>query len=48
MLLRLPWYCCLVEDILTFEISVSVKNRARLARVVNTASKIVGAEQRQL
>ena len=28
--------------------NLSVKNKARLARVVNTASKIVGAEQRQL
>ena len=27
---------------------MSVKNRARLARVVNTASKIIGVEQKQL
>ena len=46
-------YRCLVESVLSFNIvtwygNLSVKNRARLARVVNTASKIIGAEQKQL
>ena len=47
-------YRCLVESvILSFNIvtwygNLSVKNRARLARVVNTASKILGVEQKQL
>jgi hypothetical protein len=46
-------YRCLVESILTFNIvtwygNLSVKNRVRLARVVNTASKIVGSTQKQL
>ena len=43
-------YHCLVESVLSFNIvtwygHLSVKNRARLARVVNTASKIIGAKQ---
>ena len=38
-------YRCLVESVLSFNIvtwygNLSVKNRARLARVVNTASKL--------
>ena len=46
-------YRCLVESVLSFNIvtwygNLSVKNRARLARVVNTASKIIGVEQKQL
>ena len=46
-------YRCLVESVLSFNIvtwygNLSVKNRARLVRVVNTASKIIGAEQKQL
>ena len=46
-------YRCLVESILSFNIvtwygHLSVKNRAPLARVVNTASKIIGVEQKQL
>ena len=46
-------YCCLAESVLSFNIvtwygNLSVKNRARLARVVNTASKIIRAKQKQL
>ena len=46
-------YRCLVESVLCFNIvtwygNLSVKNRARLARVVNTASRIIGVEQKQL
>ena len=46
-------YRCLVDSALSLNIvtwygNLSVKNRARLARVVNTASKIIGAEQKQL
>ena len=42
---------CLVESVLSFSIvtwygNLSVKNRARLARVVNTVSKIIGATQK--
>ena len=42
-------YRCLVESVLSFNIvtwygNLSVKNRARLARVVNTAGKIIGVE----
>ena len=33
---------------LVWKLNLSVKNRARLARVVNTASKITGAIQKQL
>ena len=45
-------YRCLVESVLSFYIAtwygnLSVKNRSRLARVVNTASKIIGVEQKQ-
>ena len=48
-----PVYRCLVENVLSFNIvtwygNLSVKNRARLARVVNTASKIIRAKQKQL
>ena len=44
-------YRCLVESVLSFNIvtwygNMSVKNGARLARVVNTASKIIGAKQK--
>ena len=46
-------YRCLAENVLSFNIvnwygNLSVKNRARLARFVNTSSKIIGAEQKQL
>ena len=46
-------YRRLVESVLSFNIvtwygNLSVKNRAWLARVVNTASKIIGVEQKQL
>ena len=46
-------YCCLVDSVLSFNIvtwygNLSVKNRARLARVVSMASKITGAKQKQL
>ena len=46
-------YCCLVESVLSFNIvtwyrNLSVKNRAQLARVINTASKIIGAKQKLL
>ena len=46
-------YRCLVENVLYFNIvtwygNLSVKNRARLTRVVNTASKSIGAKQKQL
>ena len=45
-------YRCLESDlsfnIVTWYGNLSVKNRARLARVVNTASKIIGVEQKQL
>ena len=46
-------YRCLVESVLSFNIvtwygNLSVKNRARLAPVVNMASKIIGVEQKQL
>ena len=46
-------YRSLVESVLSFNIvtwygNLSAKNRARLARVVNTASKITGVEQTQL
>ena len=46
-------YHCLVDSVLSFNTltwyrNLSVKNRARLARVVNTASKIIGAVQKQL
>ena len=50
----LEMYHCLVESvILSFNIvtwygNLSVKNRARLARVVNRASKIIGVAQKQL
>ena len=44
-------YRCLVESVLSFNTvtwcgNLSVKNRARLARVVNTASKFIGVEQK--
>ena len=46
-------YRCIVENVLSFNIvtwygNLSVKNRARMARIVNTASKIIGAKQKQL
>ena len=46
-------YRCLVESVLSFSTvtwygNLSVKNRPRLARVVNTASRIIGVEQKQL
>ena len=46
-------YRCLVESILSFGLPIwfgymKVKQKAKLARVVNTASKLVGREQRQL
>ena len=46
-------YRGLVEDILSFNIvtwlgNITVKNKARLARIVNTVSKLIGRDQRQL
>ena len=46
-------YHCLVESILTSNLvtwyrNLSLKNRAQLAWVINTASKIVGSTQKQL
>ena len=46
-------YRCLVESVLSSNIvtwygNLSVKNRVRLARVVTTASKIVGVDQKQM
>ena len=46
-------YRSLIESVLTFNIvtwhgNLSVKNRAKLARIVNLASKVIGSKQRQL
>ena len=46
-------YTGLVESILSFNIetwygNITVKNKARLARIVNTASDVIGHDQRQL
>ena len=46
-------YRGLVESILSFNVvtlygNITVKNKARLARIVNTASDVIGHDQRQL
>ena len=46
-------YSGLIESLLSFNIvtwhgNITVNNKARLTRIVNTASKLVGHDQRQL
>ena len=47
------FYRCLIESVLSFNVitwygNVSGKNKVKLARVVNTASKLIGNDQKQL
>ena len=46
-------YRGLVQSILSFNVvtwcrNITIKNKARLARIANTASKLIGRDQRQL